>query len=241
MRFTLPNINVGFHGAWVEEAGEWRGLWRQNGLEHPLAFRRGVFPLAPVIDGLDGIWEGLFDDQLARLFLRVTTDRHGTFATCDSPDRSGYDLPVRVIETQGDAVTFRMKTAVVAGTLDESGQVLTAVFTRDDKVYSITLRRRSPGEAPLELPIADLPSDMLPRYTGEFGPESWRVVITLGEDGLSARFANGDVVYMVPVNEREFRFRRGVGRLIFDIDDDGDVSGLVFRLRGLDSPARRHS
>jgi len=241
MRFTLPNINVGFHGAWVDDAGEWRGPWRQDGLEHALAFRRGVFAPALIVESLDGIWEGLFDDQLARLVLRVMTNKHGTFAICDSPDRGGYNYPVQIIERQEDRIAFRMKTAVVEGTLDTTGHALTALFTRDENIYSVTLHRRMPGDAPLELPVADLPYDALPRYAGAFGPESWRVVVALGKDGLSARFPNGDVVDMVAINEREFRFRRGVGRLIFDVEADGSISGLIFRLRGHDSPARRHN
>ncbi len=241
MAFNLPRINARFLGAWSAEEQLWRGAWRQDGLEYAVEFRRGVFPPAPVVEGLHGIWEGLFDDQLARLVLCVVTNKHGTFATCDSPDRGGYSYPVQTIERREDRIAFRMKTALVEGTLDASGHALDAIFTRDGKVFSITLHRRLLGDAPLELPVADLPPDILPNYAGAYGPESWRVVVTLGKDGLSARFPNGDVVDMVAINEREFRFRRGVGRLIFDIEADGSVSGLIFRLRGHDSPARRHS
>ncbi len=240
MAFALPRNNASFAGEWVAEEELWRGIWRHDGVDSVLAFRRGVFQPAPVIAGLDGIWEGLFDDQLARFVLRVITDRHGTFATCDSPERSGYNLPVRVIERHGDTVDIRMKTAAITGTLDTDRQTLAAVLTRDDQTFSLTLRRRAPGEAPLELPVADLAPELLPRYVGEFGPAHWRVVITLGKAGLVAGFPNGDVVDMVPLDEREFRFRRGVGRLIFDIEPDGQISGLIFRLRGQDSPARRH-
>ena len=160
MAFSLPRANAGFQGTWSADAQIWQGTWRQDGVAHAIAFRRGVFPPAPVVEGIDGIWEGLFDDQLARLVLRVITDRHGTFATCDSPDRSGYNLPVRAAGRQGDTLAFRMKTVVVAGTLDGQGEVFAAVLTRDGHVHYITLRRRSPGDAHLALPVADLPPDV---------------------------------------------------------------------------------
>jgi len=240
MTFNLPSSNGKFQGVWSGEAQAWRGTWRQDGVDYALEFRRGVFPPAPSIAGLDGIWEGLFDDQLARLVLRVTTDRYGTHATCDSPDRSGFNLPVQAVERQGDRVTFEMMTVIVTGMLDQTGTVLAATLTRGESTRALTLRCRLPGEAPLALPVADLPADLLPRYTGEFGPTHWRVIVTLGKDGLIARFPNGDVVDMVPISEREFCFRRGVGRLLFDIESDGSVSGLVFRLQGRDSPGKRY-
>lgn len=240
MVFSLPRINAGFKGEWVADEALWRGVWRQDGRAFDMEFRRGVYPPAPVVEGLDGIWEGLFDDQLARFVLRITTDRHGTFAMADSPERSGYNLPVETIERRGDELVFTFKIVTIAGALDAGAQTFTAVLTRGDKTFDLTLRRRLPGEAPLELPVADIPPELLPRYAGDFGSSNWRVVVTLGKDGLVAQFPNGDIVDLMPISEREFRFRRGVGRLIFDIKADGQVSGLVFRLRGQDSPARRH-
>ncbi len=240
MTFSLPRSNGSFQGTWSDDVQAWCGTWRQDGVDHSLDFHKGVFPPAPTITGLDGIWEGLFDDQLARLVLRIGTDRHGTHGICDSPDHSGYNLPLQTIEREGNIVTFKIRKMVLTGTLDETGTALTATLTREDKTYSLTLHCREPGGAPLALPGVDLATDLLPRYTGEFGPPHWRVFIALGKDGLTAHFPNGDVVDMIPVSEGEFCFRRGVGRLLFDIEPDGSVSGLVFRLRGQDTPGKRY-
>ena len=241
LSFALLRINAGFEGRWDAGTGTWQGTWRQDGMAHRLTFERGVFPPAPVIDGLDGLWEGMLTDQRVRLVLRVTTDRHGTFAHCDSPDRSGYDFPAQSIVRDGEAITVVFKTARLDGRLTAAGDRIDASFGRDGKAWPVVLTRRAPGDAPLSLPRVDLTVDELAIYAGHyvFTANGKPVTISLAEACLSAHFPDGTTVEMIAHGDHEFTFRQGVGRLIFDCGLDGRVSGLTFRLRDRDSPARR--
>ena len=229
MGFSLPRINAAFHGQWDENAGAWQGLWRQDGLEHPLAFLPGAFPPAPVIDGLDGIWEGLLGAESVRLIFHVTTGAHGTHGMCDSPDRSGSNLPVSAIGRDGDRVIFRTKTTGFEGALAEARDHIDGRFQRGEASWPLTLRRRIPGDPPLARPGIALTAAALAACTGRyrFMDGDRETEITVVGDALSARFSDGSAIGLIPVSAREFRLQQGVGRVVFDAAPEGGVAGLT--------------
>lgn len=218
LRFTLPRINVGFDADWDERAGGWRGLWRQDGLDSALVLTRGVFPPAAVVDGLDGIWEGLLGANAVRMIFTVTTNAHGTHAMCDSPDRSGSNLPVEAVERVGNQIAFRLKTARFEGALTPENDRIDGTFFRGELVRPLSLGRRVPGAAPLAAPGVHLSRAELETRVGRYRFEGGEaeVEVTVDGDQLSARFSDGRVVGLVPVAADTFRLKQGVGQVVFD-------------------------
>ncbi len=217
MRLTLPFINAAFNAAWDEVAGGWRGLWRQDGLDNLLVLTRGTFPPAPVVEDLDGTWEGLLGDDGVRLIFRVSTGAHGTHAQCDSPDRSGNNLPVQAVERTGETVVFRLKTARFEGTLVASGDRLEGTFVRGDQARPLSLRRRAPGDAPLAGPGVSLSAAELAVCTGRYRFDVGGLEAEVLVDGgkLSARFSDGRRIGLAPVSADRFRLEQGVGEVVF--------------------------
>ena len=218
MRLTLPSNNAAFDAQWDEAAGGWRGVWRQDGLDNPLLLTRGAFPPAPVIKGLDGTWEGLLGDDHVRLIFRISTGAYGTHAQCDSPDRSGNNLPVQTVERTGDQVVFRLKTARFEGALSAPGDRLEGTFVRGEQARPLSLRLRAPGDAPLGLPGVRLSMAELAARTGRYrfdvGGLEAEVFV---EDGkLSARLSDGRRIGLVPVSRDTFELEQGVGQVVFD-------------------------
>lgn len=48
---------LGCKGEWVEAEQHWSGFFTQVG-KMPLTLRRGLPPARPVVEGLDGLWQG---------------------------------------------------------------------------------------------------------------------------------------------------------------------------------------
>lgn len=230
MSFELPRINAAFHSDWDKEDEAWRGCWRQDGLEHPLTFTRGSFPPAPVVDGLDGVWEGLLGHENLRLIFRVSSGRCGTHAMCDSPDRSGSNLPVAAIERAGDHVTFRMKTASFEGTVSEMGDCILGQFRRGETVLPLSLSRRLPGDPPLARPGIAMPEGDLHVFAGRYRLDDTgtELLVTMDGDALTACFSDGSEISLIPIATGEFQFKQGVGRVVFDVEPAGHATGLTF-------------
>jgi len=226
MHFYLPNINVVFLGKWAKQQDRWQGTWRQDGLDFPIEFTRGNYPPRPEFQGLDGTWEGYLGDTGLRLFYRVVTDTRGTFAICDSPDRSGSGFPVKAIESNAASVVLRTASTTLSGRVETDKIV--AIFSRDGKSWPITLRRREPGAAPLLPRSTELPQAALMALVGDYGERGLSTSIAFEGGQLSARFASGIRVDLIPVGAREFHLKSGDGKLLFDIEPDGNVSRLMF-------------
>ena len=242
MAFVMPGINSAFQGEWDDAALAWQGVWRQDGLDHSLAFTRGEFPPAPLIEGLDGTWEGLLGVNEVRLIFRVwTMGAHGTYALCDSPDRSGSNLPVPVIEYDGDHVAFRMKTAAFEGRLAETGDAIDGHFRRGEAPLPLSLRRRIPGDPPLVGPAIVLSAAELSACAGRYrlADSGQEAEISVAGDTLSARLFDGSVVGLIPVSAQEFRLQKGIGRVVFDAAPEGRISSLSVWLYGRHGVARR--
>lgn len=234
--FTLPRINARFDGALNGEA--LAGQWRQDGRVLDLRFERGVWPPAPRLDGLDGVWEGRLPGG-ARLILRVATDAHGTLATLDSPDRSGKGFPVRSLACDGDAVSFVMKTARIDGRRD--GEAIVASFIRDGAGQPLTLRRRAPGEAPLLPPRRDVSEAELRAFCGRyaFAVDDQPFEIGIGGDGLIAQSLDAPPMPLIAVDADVFVSITGQMRARFRRAPDGTVDGAVLRYNDRELSARR--
>ncbi len=133
LTFTIPAIGATYDGNWDAAAQAFTGEFRQ-GAAMPLTITRGLPPARPVIEGLDGRWEGSLarGDTRLRLVLHVNTTESGTRVTLDSPDLTAFGLPVEHFERRADSVTFTVPSSDVTfrGTLGADGQSLRGRWMR---------------------------------------------------------------------------------------------------------------
>lgn len=132
LAFTIRAAQISYEGEWVEAAQHWSGVFTQGGTM-PLTLRRGRPPARPVVEGLDGLWEGSVrrNGVDLRLLLRVTTSEDGTIVRLDSPDLGAVGLPVAGFSRRGQSVGFSVPAsgARFAGTLSDDGKRLSGTWT----------------------------------------------------------------------------------------------------------------
>lgn len=246
LRFTAASANASllYQARWDEAAQAWRGQMHVNGLVLDVAYVRGVFPPAPTFEGLDGVWDGRMEATGSpRITLRVRSGPRGTLAWCDSPDRSGVDMPVREIQRHGRHVVFDMQLSRFEGELDEDGGEIDARFLRGKSVSKIRLRRRAPGApAPFDPDEIAVAPQVLARYVGTYVSPAGAKTRVLLEDGRLKLL--GDMPGQQPlevgaISETEFFYRALDARLTFEVDAEGRVTGMVGHHLGRDLPAAR--
>ncbi len=123
--FTLKPAQISYEGEWSEAEQHWSGAFMQ-GASMPMTLRRGLPPARPILEGLDGRWQGSVTRNGVdlRLVLRVTTtNQRGTIATFDSPDLGAIGLPVAGLSRQAQTVSFSVPAsgARFTGTLADDG------------------------------------------------------------------------------------------------------------------------
>ena len=123
--FTLKPAQISYEGDWSEAEQHWSGAFTQ-GASMPMTLRRGLPPARPILEGLDGRWQGSVTRNGVdlRLVLRVTTTNpRGTIATFDSPDLGAVGLPVAGFSRQAQTVSFSVPAsgARFTGTLADDG------------------------------------------------------------------------------------------------------------------------
>jgi len=120
LTFAVPRNSLTYEGIWDAAGNRFNGTVHQ-GADMPLVLERGPFPMQPVIQGLDGSWDGTVRRNTAdlRFVLRVSTGPSGTIASFDSPDQLAMGLPVTGLARQGDSVRFTVSAgnASFTGTL----------------------------------------------------------------------------------------------------------------------------
>lgn len=129
--FTVGPAQIAYEGEWVEAAQHWSGWFTQGG-KMALTFKKGPPPARPVIDGLDGVWEGAVvrNGVSRRLILRVSTSTRGTIVAFDSPDLGAMGLPVTTFVRRAREVAFSVpaSAAQFAGTLSSDDESLTGTW-----------------------------------------------------------------------------------------------------------------
>lgn len=179
LSWKIDRIGASFEGVWVEADQNWQGTFRQ-GMEAQMVFEKGLPPPFPVIEGMDGVWQGTaeLNDAKLRQVLAIRTGENGSVAIYSSPDQLAMGLPVRDLAVEGDTVTFSLMNGIssFSGTLNEDRSEITGVFTTtlNDNVAPTTLTRGALDEvaAPKrpQNPVEPFP------YTAEevdFGNPQW--------------------------------------------------------------------
>jgi pimeloyl-ACP methyl ester carboxylesterase len=153
LSWKIDRIGATFEGDWNEAEQEWKGEFNQ-GVKAPFTFEKGLPPPFPVIEGMDGVWQGVAELNGAKLrqVLAVRTGERGSVAIYSSPDQLVMGLPVRDLAVDGGKVTFSLMNGIsnFTGTLGEDKSQIAGQFTTtlNDNVATVTLTRGEFGERP---------------------------------------------------------------------------------------------
>ena len=198
-----PHIRGTYTAKWDAADAQWVGDWRQIDLDIPLILRRGRFPPAPTVSGLDGAWDGVLPvNGGMRLGLNIaTTAERGTMARFDVPDQKAYGILATAIGREGDTIAIAVKAmnGAIDARLSPDGQTLSGVFNLSGTGVALTLTRRAPGAAapyppaqpratappplPPEPPVVSLDARQLAPYVGRYEVAQGRTFTLTLENG----------------------------------------------------------
>ncbi len=163
LTFTIKPAQISYEGEWVEAEQHWAGVFIQ-GAQMPLTLRRGLPPARSVVEGLDGLWQGVVprNGVNLRLVLRVATTDRGTIVTFDSPDLGAVGLPVAGFSRRAQDVAFSVPAsgARFAGTLSDDGARVKGMWTlpgQPDVEVSFVRTRPSAAREPRARPQTPKP------------------------------------------------------------------------------------
>jgi pimeloyl-ACP methyl ester carboxylesterase len=157
LTFAVPVYSLTYEGTWDAAGNRFNGMLHQ-GADLPLVLERGTFPMQPVIQGLDGHWEGTVRRNAAELHfvLRVSTGPGGTIASFDSPDQMVQGLPVAGLARESDIIRFFVAAGNTTFTGTLAGDRLSGRWT--DGTETIFVRRAAGAQAaPLRRPQTPRP------------------------------------------------------------------------------------
>ncbi|HTU13505.1 MAG TPA: CocE/NonD family hydrolase [Allosphingosinicella sp.] len=153
LTFAMAALRVTYEGRWDAARGVFAGSFIQNGNPLPLELARGVGAAAPVLTGLDGIWETRIERNGAqlRLIVRIATGAAGTIALFDSPDMMMGGLPVTGLAKDGQTVRFTVPAGESSfnGTLSADGRRLSGRWSRQGQpdLETVFTRREATAAA----------------------------------------------------------------------------------------------
>lgn len=209
LTLVIDAIAASYEGRFDPASATWQGTWRQ-GVSLPLTWKRGPYPPAQTISGIDGKWRATLTrgGKDLRLLLHVSTTSRGTSAKLDSPDMGVAGMTVTGLSRAGNRVLFNVPLAGAAfeGTLDEQAPTLTGtwqragmppatlVFSRDAAAVSATAQRPQTPQAPFPYSISELtftnPETQLPlagTLTVPDGPGPFAAAVLISGSGPQDR------------------------------------------------------
>lgn len=150
LTFAIPAFSLTYEGSWDAAGNRFNGTLHQAA-DLPLMLERGAFPPEPVVQGLDGNWEGSAQRGGAtlRFVLRVNTGPRGTIASFDSPDQMAMALPVSGLRRDGNAVHFVLQAGNTSFSGALAGDRLSGRWADGTEVVLI---RRAAGAAEIAPP-----------------------------------------------------------------------------------------
>jgi|GEM_PF-5101257 len=252
-----PQQQVYYEARWDAARERWAGTATLQGVVVPIELERGTWPPAPVLEGLHGFWDSRLEtkDGLIRLIVRFKTDRHGTYAWLDSPDRNLLGQPAVSISRQDRDVSVVMQTVRIDGRLSGDGQAIEGRFIRGETTLPLTLIRRPAGAAaplPQRAPAIELPPEALAKFAGRYALEGGAVTTTVtardgrlwfapsGGVGADGERPSGQPPQdVLPSSPTTFFYRIFDATVEFELDARGAVTGFVQRYMGRNTRARR--
>jgi dienelactone hydrolase len=175
LSFAVPSVHGRYEGVWNAAAGRFEGTWSQGGGALPLALSRGEAAKRPVVQGLDGAWDGVLDVGAMghlRVVLSFATTASGTTAAFSSPDQGPGAVPATTLARTGDAVVveFSAIKARFEAALSPDGKVLAGRFVQNGAPIALALAHRETGaSAPLARARPQNPTPPFPYAAIEVG------------------------------------------------------------------------
>ena len=156
--FSVPQLSSAYSGVWSADELAWTGKWSQSGVTLPLVLRKGPPAAKPIIEGLDGTWEGAVDrgGREIRFIVRIETQLQGTNATFDSPSFGIRNVPIADLSRDGNRVRFRVPATGVEydATLSNDGESMTGSWTLpgrpDAEVTFVRIVKAAAQDAPAQ-------------------------------------------------------------------------------------------
>lgn len=180
LRLEINAIGAKYEGAWDEENTRWEGVLTQ-GIELPLTLEPGLPPAKPVVEGLDGRWEGALmrNGVELRLALRISTDDNGTSAYLDSPDMGAVGIPISALSHDEGSVSFSVMAAGVSFKGALAGEAITGTWSRPGMPDTdVTFTRSHEMPAPPKRP--QYPSEPYPYQSLDVTFENpWTTGVTI--------------------------------------------------------------
>ena len=169
LTFKISAIGASYTGTWQTANSQWVGTFSQ-GMEFPLAFKRGRPTPKATIEGLDGIWRATINrnGKNLRFALKVQTGANGTQALLDALDAPAYNIPVSGLAREGNNIQFKVAAASVTfnGDIDEKASMLTGEWQRtDEPALTLTFKRESQSILPTKRKRPQEPKSPLPYKT----------------------------------------------------------------------------
>lgn len=108
MAFDVPAIASRFEGRWSSEDNAWVGVWKQSGMELPLALTQGRPEAAPAFPELDGTWKGSIErgSQSVPFIFQFATSEAGTNGSFEAPAFGLKNIPLAQISVVEGNVSF---------------------------------------------------------------------------------------------------------------------------------------
>ncbi len=150
LHLSIASINATYDADWDDERRQWSGTFTQ-GAKLPLTLKRGLPPIQPVVEGLDGTWRATItrNGVELRMILHIETTDTGTHARMDMPDMMASNITMADLTRAGDTVSYTVPAArgSFIGTLNPDGTI-TGVWSipeREDATLTLT---RDPDDKP---------------------------------------------------------------------------------------------
>jgi dienelactone hydrolase len=175
LTYAIPAFNARYEAHWDAARQAWDGQFSQGAAQLHLVLEKGDAPPAPVVQGLDGDWQGLLQTPAGtsiRLELHVQSGARGTAAAFASPDQQVSGLPVARLQRDGAAVRFAVPRVggEWAGTLAADGKSLAGTWTQGGRATRLdftpavakVVRRPQTPKPPFPYSAEDVAVDSAP-------------------------------------------------------------------------------
>jgi len=176
LAFDAPQIGGHYAGAWDAAANGYVGEWSQAGKSWPLTLVHGqVVARHPVVQGLDGVWDGALKVGplgALRLIVTVSTGSGGTVGNLQSLDQGPALIALSGISRDGTKVKFEVTLigGAFEGDLSADGKTLSGQWTQGGHALPLSLTLRPPGAAaPVAYKRPQEPKPPYPYRTVEVG------------------------------------------------------------------------
>jgi uncharacterized protein len=174
LSFAVPTVKGSYAGKFNPSTSTWEGTWSLGSRTWPLNFVHGVIPPRPVVEGLDGDWDGALDvgaGMKLRLAFHIKTGPHGTIGTLDSIDQQAMGIGVSNIARNDAQVNLEIHAAGASyqGTLDPSGHAITGQWQQGGRTMPLILMLRPANQAQVILKRPQMPVKPYPYREEDVG------------------------------------------------------------------------